>query len=86
MLENLPETSRCSLILPVVNFTVCFLVPKEPKELAISPPASSETASVKMFKLAPKAPEPLVEVPTPRCNCRFSTEEAKSPKFTQKEP
>ncbi len=76
----------CSLILPVLNFTVCFLVLKEPKELEISANASSETASVKMFKLAPKAPEPLVDVPTPRCNCKFSVEEAKSPKFTQKVP
>jgi len=54
--------------------------------LEISPPAISETASVKIFKLAPKAPDPLVEVPTPRCSCKFSVDEAKSPRFTQKVP
>ena len=70
----------------MVNFTLCFRAPKDPKELAISPPAFSETASVKMFKLAPKAPEPLVEVPTPRCNCKLSTEDAKSPRLTQNVP
>ena len=46
----------------------------------------SETASVKIFKLAPKAPAPFVDVPTPRCNCKLSTDDAKSPKLTQNVP
>ena len=43
-------------------------------------------ASVKIFKLAPNAAVPFVEVPTPRCNCKLWVEEAKSPRFTQKVP
>ena len=62
------------------------IVPKEPNEFEISPPASSEIASVKMFKLAPNAPDPLVDVPTPRCNCKLCVEDAKSPKLTQNVP
>ncbi len=84
--DSLPDNSKFSLILPVVNFTVCLRVLNDPKEFEVSPPASSAIASVKIFRLAPKAPDPLVEVPTPRCSCRFSVEEAKSPKFTQKVP
>ena len=40
--------------------------------------------SVCMFKVAPKAPAPLVDVPAPRCNCMLCTLEAKSLMFTQK--
>ena len=61
-------------------------MPNEPKEFEISPYASSRTASVKIFKLAPKAPDPFVEVPTPLWSCKFSVEEAKSLRFTQKVP
>ena len=71
---------------PVENLTVCFLVLKLPKELDISPLASLDTASVKILILAPKAPDPLVEVPTQRCNCKLSTEDTKSPRFTQNVP
>ena len=39
--------------------------------------------SVCMFSVAPKAPEPLVEVPAPRCSCMLCTEEAKSPILTK---
>ncbi len=59
---------------------------KEPTEEEISALAFSDPASVKIFKLAPKAPAPLVEVPTPRCSCKLSTDDAKSPRFTQKVP
>ena len=65
---------------------VCFRVLKLPKLFEISPEASSEKASVNTFKLAPKAPEPFVEVPTPRCSCKLSVDDAKSPKFTQNVP
>ena len=85
-MDKRPENSKCSSSNPVVNFKVFFCVPYEPKEFEISPPASFEIASVKIFKLAPKAPEPLVEVPTPRCNCKLSTDDAKSPRFTQNVP
>src|SRR5690606_22116595 len=85
-LDSLPVSSNVLLTSPVENLAVCFRVLKLPKELEISPLASYEYASVSKFKLAPKAPEPLVEVPTPRCNCRFSTLETKSGIFTQKLP
>ena len=71
---------------PVENFTVCFLVPYDPNEFEISPFAISDIASVKIFKLAPNAPEPLVDVPTPRCNCKLCVDDAKSPIFTQNVP
>ena len=65
---------------------MCFLLLKLPIEFEISPLASLETASVNTLILAPKAPEPLVDVPTPRCNCKLSTDEEKSPKLTQNVP
>ena len=58
----------------------------DPNEFDNSPKASSDIASVNMLRLAPNALDPLVEVPTPRCSCMFSVDEAKSPKFTQKVP
>ena len=39
-----------------------------------------------MLMLAPKAPEPFVDVPTPLWTCRFSTEDEKSGKLTQYVP
>ena len=42
--------------------------------------------SVRILILAPKAPEPFVDVPTPRWTCRLSIEELKSGKLTQKVP
>ena len=38
----------------------------DPKELEISPEASSDITSVNILRLAPNAPAPLVDVPTPR--------------------
>ena len=61
-------------------------VEKLPKLFEISKNFSFEIPSVRIFKLAPNALAPFVEVPTPRCNCIFSTEELKSGKLTQKVP
>ena len=41
-------------------------------------------ALVRMFTLAPKAPEPLVDVPAPRCTCTSASEATRSGVFTQK--
>ena len=59
---------------------------KLPKLLAISAKASSDTPCVIKLRLAPKAPAPLVEVPTPRFSWMLSTEEVKSGRLTQKVP
>ena len=66
--DKRPAISKWSFSKPVLNLTVFFKVLKLPTELAISALASLVYESVSIFKLAPKAPEPLVEVPTPRCN------------------
>jgi len=41
---------------------------------------------VDKLKLAPKAPAPFVEEPTPLCNCILWVELAKSGRLTQKTP
>ena len=56
---------------------------KLPMEFAISANPFSDTASVNKFILAPNAPDPLVEVPTPLCIWRLEIEEVKSGRFTQ---
>ena len=59
-IENLP------LINPVPAFKVFFNVLNEPKELSKMPYELEEISSVFMFKLAPKAAAPFVDVPIPR--------------------
>ena len=86
ILDSLPDTSKCSFNNPVLNFTLYFWELKDPPAIPISLKALSDTPSLRIFKLAPKEPEPLVEVPTPLCNCKFSIEDAKSGIFTQKVP
>ena len=58
-------------------------VPKEPPESMTRPPASSLNSMVWMATVAPKAPAPLDELPTPRWMVRLSTLLAKSGKSTQ---
>ena len=68
MFDSLPDISTLLFSFPVENLTVCFLVLYDPYEFENSPKASLDIASVRIFKLAPKAPAPLVDVPTPLCN------------------
>ena len=65
MVATLPENSKCLFNRPVENLRVFFSVPKLPALVAISAKASADGALVVKLRLAPNAPAPLVEVPTP---------------------
>ncbi len=84
--DNRVSTDHLPSIRPVPAITLFFRVLKEPKEALVSANASLRRVLVWIFRLAPNADEPLVEVPTPRWIWMLLTEEAKSGMFTQKSP
>ena len=84
--ESLPENSIVSFNKPVLNLKLFFTVLKLPIVLALSKYGFWEILSVKILILAPKALDPLTEVPIPLWTCKFSTEDEKSGKSTQKVP
>ncbi len=59
------------------------MVLKEPYESSAAAPGSAGSVMLLMFTEAPKAPAPLVEVPTPRCIWMLPDEEARSGRSTQ---
>ena len=85
-LSNLPENSKTSFIKPVLNLNVFLKVLKLPIELELSKNDFSEILSVRILILAPNALDPLTDVPIPLWTWRFSTDEEKSGKSTQKVP
>ena len=58
-------------------------VPNEPPESTTRPPASSLNSIVWMATVAPNAPAPLDELPTPRWMVKLSTLLARSGRSTQ---
>ena len=62
------------------------MVLKLPTVFELSKKDFSAILSVRILILAPKALDPLTEVPIPLWTCKFSTEEEKSGKSTQKVP
>ena len=90
MVETRPENSALYLasrsITPVPKIVFALKVLYEPAEKLTWAKASSLTPSVDKLRLAPKAPDPFVEDPTPRCNCALCVELAKSGRLTQKVP
>ena len=64
MEESLPERKK-PLRVPVLNFKVCFRELNEPMLLFNSRYFSFSVSNVLMLTLAPNAPVPLDEVPTP---------------------
>ena len=63
--DKRPDNSKWLLNNPVENFSVFLKVLKLPTLELNDANVSSWAASVKMFKVAPKAADPFVEVPTP---------------------
>ena len=64
--ESLPSNVNLLFNNPVLPVILCLRVPKEPTELLISKKGFALTLLVFKLIVAPKAPAPLVEVPTPR--------------------
>src|SRR5690554_1646950 len=67
-------------------FTEFLMVLKDPPELSITAYGFCSNLLVAILILAPKAPLPLEDVPTPRCTCILSIEVEKSGILTQKTP
>ena len=58
-------------------------VPKEPPLNSTQAVGSGRTKAVFMLMLAPKAPGPLADVPSPRCTCTPDRREVSAGIFTQ---
>ncbi len=69
--------------MPVHAFAESREVLNEPYDISAEAPASDGGVMLLMFTEAPKAPAPLVDVPTPRCTWMLPVEEARSGRSTQ---
>ncbi|OPZ51939.1 MAG: hypothetical protein BWY89_02024 [Bacteroidetes bacterium ADurb.BinA012] len=69
--------------IPVHAFAERREVLKEPYDISTEAPASEGGVWLLMFTEAPKAPAPLVDVPTPRCTCTLPVDDARSGRSTQ---
>ena len=69
---------------PVEAASVVIKVLYEPAEKLTSAQGSGVTKAVFMLMLAPKAPAPEADVPSPRCTCTEESREVSAGMFIQK--
>ena len=79
-----PSAAQPLALRPLFHWRLVRKVLKLPPPTIMEPPASSAMSRVFREMVAPKAPAPSVDVPTPRCTWMSSVALARSGMLTQK--